>query len=97
MKTGLSHASGCHAGAIKSLAASSIMPCADTIRDISASVPAILWFAYPSLPLEAIRDAAMLGAIDALLMIEPYRHTNAATLDEELTQLGIARSAFLPW
>ncbi len=60
-------------------------------------VPAILWFAYPSLPLEAIRDAAASGAIDALLMIEPYRHTNAATLDHELEQLGIARSAFLPW
>jgi tryptophan synthase alpha chain len=62
-----------------------------------ASVPAILWFGYPSLPLEAIRDAAASHAIDALLMIEPYRHAHAATFDEELAQLGIARSAFLPW
>jgi tryptophan synthase alpha chain len=62
-----------------------------------SDVPAILWFGYPSLPFQALRDAAASHAIEALLMIEPYRHAHAATLDEELAALAIARSAFLPW
>lgn len=60
-------------------------------------VPAILWFGYPEVPLEAIRDAAAARAIDALLLIEPHRHIVGASLDGSLAELGVARCAFMPW
>lgn len=62
-----------------------------------ASLPAIMWFGYPEIPIDALRDAAFARAIDALLMIEPWRHPRAASLDGELARWGLARCAFLPW
>lgn len=62
-----------------------------------AAVPAILWFSYPELPIRALQDAVAAGAIDALLMIEPWHHPDAARLDTELRRMHVARCAFLPW
>ncbi|MBX3031173.1 MAG: tryptophan synthase subunit alpha [Chloroflexi bacterium] len=62
-----------------------------------ASVPAILWFSYPDLPLDALRDGAAAGAVDALLMLAEHRHAVGAALPGELARLGVARCAFLPW
>lgn len=60
-------------------------------------VPAIVWFGYPEVPLEAVREAAARHAIDALLLIDPHRHAAGASLDAALVGLGVARCAFLPW
>ncbi|MFN8520299.1 MAG: tryptophan synthase subunit alpha [Chloroflexota bacterium] len=65
--------------------------------DRGRDTPAILWFGYPELPVDAVRDAAAIRALDAVLLIEPHRCTDAATLDAELARLGVARCAFLPW
>ncbi len=60
-------------------------------------VPATVWFGYPDIPLDALRDAAAAQAIDGLLLVEPHRHADAAALDRELRAAGVARCAFLPW
>jgi tryptophan synthase alpha chain len=59
--------------------------------------PAIVWFSYPELPLAAIERAADRGAIDGLLMLEPWRHPEAAVLPARLAALAVARCAFLSW
>ena len=59
--------------------------------------PVIVWFSYPDLPLAAVERAARLGVIDALLMLEPWRHPEADRLPGLLARLGIGACAFLPW
>ena len=62
-----------------------------------AAPPAIVWFSYPDLPLAAVEHAMHLGVIDALLMLEPWRHPEAHRLAELLARLGVGACAFLPW
>ena len=64
---------------------------------LDGPTPAILWFTYPDLPLAAVVHAASLGAIDALLMLEPWRHPEADRLPALLADLGLAACSFLPW
>lgn len=64
---------------------------------LPGATPAILWFSYPDLPLAAIEHGAHLGAIDCLLMLEPWRHPEADRLPRLLADLGIGASTFLPW
>jgi tryptophan synthase alpha chain len=59
--------------------------------------PAIVWFVYPDLPFAAIEHAARLGAIDGLLMLDPWRHPEAERLSALLASLGLARCVFIPW
>ena len=59
--------------------------------------PAIVWFSYPDLPLAAIEHAATLGAIDGLLMLQPWRHPDPDRVPALCSSLGIARCIFLPW
>jgi tryptophan synthase alpha chain len=61
------------------------------------ATPAILWFSYPDLPLSAITAGAAAGGLDALLMLEPWRRPDAATVGAALDRAGVARSTFLPW
>lgn len=61
------------------------------------SVPAIVWFGYPDVPLEAMREAVTSRAIDGLLLIDPHLHPAGSELDGALAAAGVARCAFLPW
>lgn len=61
------------------------------------TTPAILWFSYPDLQASAITAGAAAGGLDALLMLEPWRHPDAAAVTAALDRAGVARSSFLPW
>lgn len=64
---------------------------------VGRSTPAILWFSYPDLPRAAIAAGAAAGGLDANLMLEPWRRSDAAELTDALARAGVARSTFLPW
>lgn len=59
--------------------------------------PALLWFAYPRIPLAALGRGAALGAIDAALILDAAAHAAGERLPGFLAAAGIARSVFLPW
>ena len=59
--------------------------------------PAVVWFAYPRLPLAALGRGAALGALDGALILDDHAHPAGDHLPGFLAAAGIARCAFLPW
>ncbi|MFN8622823.1 MAG: tryptophan synthase subunit alpha [Chloroflexota bacterium] len=66
-------------------------------RATQAGGPAIIWFSYPELPLDALGRAAAMGAIDGVLMLEPWRTVGTDALTAATREAEIGLCAFLPW
>ncbi len=57
--------------------------------------PLIVWMCYPEVPLAAFQEGATSGLLDAVLMLDAHDRTDVGELEACLSDIGVARCAFV--